>query len=103
MTDLDAMILDLANDDYTGLWEFIWQAEAARDGIRRDEIRATLGLAIERLILAGKLEIFRGVSFTGEEQPISGNQAHSVLANPRSWEPAAAGEAHIRVVTPGRS
>lgn len=66
---LNSMILDLAND-YTGLWEFVSGASATDPDRDYDSLVKELRRGIESLIGDGRLELYPGVRFSGDAQPV---------------------------------
>lgn len=97
--NFDSMILDLANDDYTGLWELVWRARTTTADTQTGALVARLRSELEALIHEGKLALFRGIQFTGEEKLVSVTDVPALLLAPHSWEPPATGETHLRVLT----
>lgn len=96
--DFEDMILDLAEDDYTGLWELIWRARTTMADDRAGDLLERLRSELETLIQERKVSLFRGTKFTGEEQPISAADVPVLLATPGAWEPPAIDEPHLRVL-----
>jgi hypothetical protein len=94
-----SMILDLAGDDYTGLWEFLWGASAAMPDRDRGELVEQLRADVETLINKGELMAYRGSRFSGEELPIPLRDVPAVLADSKQWDPPHAGSSHVRVLT----
>ena len=92
------MILDLAEDDYIGLWEFVWRAntlEAPRPlAARIAEIRPIL----DRLIKEGMVDVYVGTRFNGDERRIPADGASMFLDAPSNWVQPVDGRDHARVV-----
>jgi hypothetical protein len=99
MQNLDAMILDLAADDYTGLWELVWGAGAKTPEVEAATLRKSLLTALESLIADGKVKLYRGTTFTGEENAVLTSEAAQLLAREDSWEPPESSAVHLRVLT----
>jgi hypothetical protein len=93
-------IMDLAVDDYTGLWELRWRAatlfpdnteEAERDA--REEA--------ERLVAEGLLALY-DVAAGGEPAPIPTAAALATIRNPDAWaEPTEAHELRVAATPEG--
>ena len=101
--DMDAMILDLAEDDYTGLWELVWRARTVLGDGSASATSTALRPTVEHLLHNGRLAMFRGVGFAGDECPVSADEAPGLLAVAHSWEPPDNGESHLRVLATGAS
>ena len=99
MQSLDAMILDLAADDYTGLWELVWGARAKSPELETATHHKLLLAALENLIADGKVKLYRGTRFTGEENPVSAADTGELLLRTDSWEPPESNAVHLRVLT----
>ena len=93
------MILDLAADDYTGLWEFVWGAGAGNPEVAAPTRRELLRVALAKLIADGKVKLYRGTRFTGEETAIAANDTQELLSRLESWEAPELNAEHLRVLT----
>ncbi len=82
-------------DDYYGLWEILWAMQAEfpnhDEAVRRDAAQA--GLAA--LVRKGNIMVYRGLSFTGEEQLVPDPEIESALAD--EWWAFRGAEWHTRV------
>ena len=99
MQTIEAMILDLAADDYTGLWELVWGAGAKSPEVETATLRKSLLTALENLIADGKVILYRGTTFAGEESAVPTTEAKGLLAREDSWEPPESNALHLRVLT----
>jgi hypothetical protein len=97
--DYRRIILDLASEDYVGLWEFEWRVNTVTPGLDVPIIRQALRAALTSLLEQNSLRFYKGVAFTGEEVELKPEDAHRVLSDDRQWEPVANGAEHIRVAT----
>lgn len=97
--DFDSMILDLAGDDFTGLWEFVWGAAANVPKADPQALLDQLRSDVELLIRTGKLRLYRGTRFTGEQELVADQDAAALLAVPANWAPPEVGRDHLRVLT----
>lgn len=89
-------LLDLAVDDYTGLWEFEWRINELSPSAGGRSARDLARVALHELIRSGALKLFRGTSFSGEQVEVTVPEALEVVMRDAAWEPAGAGEAHLR-------
>ena len=90
-------ILDLAVDDYTGLWEVLWLLQ----GIVRDtsEQTTTLGRRlVSEMMKDGSLQLYLGRSFTGDEHQVLGDDRNRLLESDTYWNEPLAEYPHLRVV-----
>jgi hypothetical protein len=88
------MILDLASDDFTRLWELVWRANTIAGGYRPSDSDADLRSAVANLIRGGELALWRGSTFTGEEYRIPDAGIDSELSKPGNWTPPQTGTLH---------
>lgn len=101
--DLSELILDLATEDFVGLWELEWRARAIQRGASTAIERGALMLEVERLLQDGSLALFRGAHFNGDEEQISPvTKARVVVSEAATWEPPATGAVHCRVAATER-
>ena len=95
------LILDLTDDDYTGLWELVWRARTTMPERGSDNLISELCTNVEELVRNGSIGAFRGTTFTGEEKPLVASDSARLLADPRSWQPEEAKGIHVRLLTTG--
>ena len=95
----EPMIRDLAEVDYTGLWELVWRVQTVMEGSVPSDLIAQLHRDVEDLVHRGKITLFRGTSFAGEEEAIPEEQAARLIVDPGSWEPPTSTDVHVRVLT----
>ena len=93
----ETMILDLAVDDFVGLWELLWRANAVapttEEATRRKEVEKALTALLER----GAVTLYEGSRFAGEEAEIPRDRALRLVEQPVTWDPAGSGERHVRI------
>lgn len=94
----DSMVLDMAGDDYTGLWELVWGAGARETERNPEELIAELRSAVQRLVDRGALGLFRGTFFNGDEQPAAQSEACAILTSADGWKPPEGDVEHVRVL-----
>jgi hypothetical protein len=92
------MILDLAADDYTGLWELVWGAGAKNPEVETAALRRLLLTTLTKLIADGTLRLYRGTKFTGEESVVSTAEAEELLDKANSWDPPESNTVHLRIL-----
>ena len=92
------MILDLAVDDFTGLWELVWRADTVFASVPAPQRLQMLQSEVAALVEGRSLDVFEGIRFGGEEQRIDPATAAVLLAEPASWEPPPVGASkHFRI------
>jgi len=92
------MILDLAVDDYTGLWELVWGVQSSTQEDERRSNIALLRTELEELVAQGAVAFFRGINFNGDEVAVSVDEVPGLLANNQSWEPPEPNSSHLRLL-----
>ena len=95
--DAERRILSSAVEDYTGLWELLWELSTARSGGVSNADRALAETALRSLLDRGWVALYRGREFAGEEQPVPAMEFDSVLAQDESWSEPAKGAIQVRV------
>lgn len=83
-------------DDYYGLWEILWAMQAEfpdqDEALRRDAAQVSLAALVQK----GNIRVFRGLSFTGEEQLVPDSEIDRALAD--EWWAFRGAERHTRVI-----
>lgn len=97
--DVEHLILDLASEDYVGLWELQWRYRTKQVEAPAEEIDRELAAALQRLIKQGLVTLSRGTAFAGEEVTLHSTDALVVASDPRQWNPSANGVEHVRLKT----
>lgn len=95
--NLKRSILDMAVDDFTGLWEIAWRARSLMPEAGEEEIQLTATQQARDLVEQDLLALFRGVSFTGEEVQLSRDESLTAVSDRGEWAPPEAGAVHLRV------
>lgn len=94
----ERMVLDLAVDDYTGLWEIAWGIEASHPNADMLTVVELAKRAVHSLLEKGYIEIYEGRKFNGDEHRILQPDRRAVLATEAYWNPPLAADfAHVRV------
>lgn len=90
------LVLDLATEDYTGLWEFSWRAHTRAkenlESIGHEELRK----GVSDLVEAGLVALYRGAAFGGEEVILSAEESRLLLADEATWRAPPLGVTHVR-------
>jgi hypothetical protein len=91
-------ILDLASDDYVGLWEVLWviQRHFPEDtpvSVREKAQQLLLDLLRERL-----LQLYEGARFDGDEKMIARDDQNDLLNVGTYWNEPLGEIKHLRVV-----
>ena len=90
------VVLDLAVDDYVGLWELIWRVrEIAPPG--QFSAVAAIGATVSLLLESGMVQMWVGRSFSGEERLVPLDESRRHLATEEAWRPAQVGESYYRI------
>jgi hypothetical protein len=98
-SDFKTLILDLAADDYTGLWELVWGARGSNVSRTEDELISPIRHDVTDLLHLNRVALYRGTRFGGEEERLSTSEALEALSERRQWDPPARDETHVRVLT----
>lgn len=100
MDNFEPLILELASEDYTGLWEFLWSEGARYPSLDKAELFNQMHRAVKGLVESGQLTLYRGSTFTGEQKPVPLDDITSLIDQRSSWEAPRTGSEHLRVLTP---
>jgi len=87
MTPISATdaILDLAVDDYTGLWEVVAAMRKIYPERNDLDLKDTAVIAIKQLLKEGFIGVYRGNNFSGEETKLKAAEAFAALSDERNW------------------
>ena len=94
--EVEATILEDAVGDYIGLWEINWIMNSLMPDASKRSKREVAEESLRALLLRGMVELFRGVSFLGDQVRVTTDDLDSALAAPH-WQPSVAAREHIRV------
>lgn len=98
MSALRYEILDLASDDYLGLWEVLW---TVKQHFPEDEIGNAMAKArqlVLDLLQDRELQLYQGVRFDGDEAMIGPNDQEELLNIGTYWQEPIGDIEHLRVV-----
>jgi len=96
-TEIRDAVLELASDDYVGLWEIAWRLNTLFPNESPSERQDMAGDVTSELLRDGRLTAFRGATFDGDVTPIATDQAVRELETESAWEPPVQGSRHMRV------
>ncbi|MEE2523787.1 hypothetical protein V1639_13080 [Pseudarthrobacter sp. J75] len=89
-------ILWLAIEDYSGLWEAVWQLRTytpeTADGVLIERAKTVL----ERLVADDFIRFYRCQEPYGQLCEVKDTEVSDILSNPRHWEEPAADAVSIR-------
>lgn len=91
------MVLELAVEDFIGLWEIVWRAQTIDQATGSKTPESELRSEVLRLLSAGLVALYDGIRFNGDEVELNADMAHLVLADPSNWLPAESGRRHYRL------
>ncbi len=91
------MILDLADEDYVGLWELLWRGKTVAPDMESGALEGAVQQCTRELIDKGLLQLYRGVTFSGEESPVPHSEVGRVLQDASAWSPPVPSAVHVRV------
>ena len=83
---LQRSILELATEDFVGLWETLPVAREICQCLAERELRARVSMALLHLMQEGLVEFFAGAHFSGEQAPLSPEAVERELSDPRNWD-----------------
>jgi hypothetical protein len=96
MTDLLPIVLWLAIEDYSGLWEVVWELNTrfpGNDPSNRRRARETVRVLLDR----GLLDLYWSQEPLGDPVRISAEEAQALLDDDRFWEEPVAGGRSVRI------
>lgn len=87
MSELARRVLWLAIEDYSGLWEVVWELNSLRPNCSAVENRASARELVSELLHLGLIEIFRCEEPDGEPVAVDKQVGERILSSEESWEP----------------
>ena len=85
LTPVQCGILEIASEDYIGLWEAVAIVKSKSTFAR--EAQSQAHDILEELLSRHLLEAFEGVRFWGEERQLSFQEALELLDDQEQWDP----------------
>ena len=98
MSDLRYEILDLASDDYLGLWEVLWAVQQHFPDDTLGIARAKAQQLVLDLLEDRQLQLYQGVRFDGDETMILPRDQENLLNVGTYWQEPIGDMQHLRVV-----
>ena len=90
-------ILELAVDDYIGLWEILWRARALDESAADEELFSRALSGVDALLENELLIVSEGTVFSGEQRELSQREGLSAVRDWKHWTPPERGANHLRV------
>lgn len=78
--------LELAVEDFYGLWEIIWRFRALSPHSTDPELRTHAENAVRTLLAGGLVALFRRSKVGGEESPVDQNEIEAALSDQSNWD-----------------
>jgi hypothetical protein len=97
MSDTERTALWLAIEDYSGLWEVVWELRAKDPARDEGELRGVALTAVRALLNSRLVDLYRCEEPYGELFKMSLPDAQEVLADSRSWDEPAKHAISIRI------
>ncbi len=98
ITELQEGLLEIGAEDYSGLWEALAIARTKYPSMTDAELRDISKQEIRALIESGLIELYKGSTFSGEQQPV--DRVDLLLTSDLSWNPPDRHEMeHVRFAT----
>lgn len=97
--NLSDMILELANDDYVGLWELVWRGQTVAPDMELGALTAAIQDTARRLVEDGLLQMYEGVTFSAEERLVGPSDGQRFLDDASAWAAPSPSTPHVRVTT----
>ena len=86
LNEVESNILELASEDYYGLWEVCWKIQRLRPKDSAAEVRKICINAVRDLVQRGLIHLMRRRGPAGKETLLSENEILNVLNDVSSWE-----------------
>jgi hypothetical protein len=97
--DITPVVIDMAVEDWTGLWEVIWHLNTDYPELAPEQKEQTADHAIRDLLARGLIRLVNFEEIGNEEQAIPGEDTDHVLQQHRNWlPPAIPFSKHVRFV-----
>lgn len=96
-SELLKCILWLAIEDYSGLWEVVWEINSRYGELSETERLVLARQVVRDLASRGWVALYRCQEPYGDMVPLSPEEYDEVLLNPANWEPPTADSVSIRI------
>ena len=84
-TEIQRRILDLATEDFYGLWEIPAVVKEILPDLDEEHARDLSEKTVLELVDRHLIKIYRGTRFAGEERALSLDEIQSALADANNW------------------
>jgi hypothetical protein len=79
-------LLWLAVEDYSGLWEAVWELRSLHPQADPDELIEASRAVLVGLLRDGLIELYRCVEPYGDTTPVADADAPALLEAPKGWD-----------------
>ncbi|MEQ1919421.1 MAG: hypothetical protein ABL955_09490, partial [Elusimicrobiota bacterium] len=99
MKDSDILndILWLAIEDFSGLWEILWDLKSHYPTMPESERKAAALRGVRELLHGNSIELYSCSEPAGEPQNLSGKSGDAALADLRNWVEPVPGAISVRI------
>lgn len=101
-TESRRTILELASEDYIGLWEVRWAIQQAQSDAPESSLFTDARALIREMIEDGALMLYSGTHFAGEESVVPQEEVSSLLEVELYWNEPISDHPQLRVVATER-
>lgn len=98
-SDMMRHVLLLGIEDFSGLWEVIWEFHTRYPDLGEEAANASALEAVMALLGRGYVRLHRCREPYGEMLEIAAEEQRALIVNPANWEPPASGTLSIRFET----
>lgn len=89
-------VLWLAIEDYSGLWEAVWQLRGLHSKATEEALTARAKVALRELLARDLVKLYRCQEPYGDMSEVQGSDVNSLLAADESWREPSVGDVSIR-------
>ncbi len=97
MNEDERAILWLAIEDFSGLWETVWQLRSLGPDVDDEVLAQRARNAVAHLLRSGWVDVYRCDEPYGELSLISTDEAVVSLDQPSAWDEPQAGRVSLRI------
>lgn len=99
LREITKKILWLGIEDYSGLWEILWDLKTQDPLLSEGESYEMARDALQTSIKEGYLKLYRCQEPYGELTEIPSEQAYSLVQDPKNWQEPQANSLSLRIGT----
>jgi putative acetyltransferase len=85
--EADLITLEMACEDYHGLYEIVWALNTAFPKVAKEEKISVAGRVVDSLIKRGLIEIFEWQWKSSQQRPVPVSAFYAAVNRPETWEP----------------